>query len=186
MNTTLNNNEILLYCFTYLIIHLGNTTAIVVKLSLQNKAFKKFLNTESTNLSSSPYFLRCYDRLCEEYVNLGNKSYILLGLQRPIARTDDITIGYILGESKLSRNLLTADIYYINVSQAMRGCGNGKRLLEAFEDEAKYRSSSVGIFSLSIRIVMRSCIRGSHCFWSSVGFVGDINADILIKTIKIL
>ena len=186
MNTTLNINEILLYYFTYLIIHLGNTTAIVVKLSLQNKAFKKFLISESTNLSSSPYFIRCYDRLCEEYVNLGNKSYILLGLQRPIARTDDINIGYILGESKLSRNLLTADIYYINVSLAMRGCGHGKRLLEAFEDEAKYRSSSVGVFSLSIRIVMRSCIRGSHCFWSSVGFVGDINADILIKTIKIL
>ena len=155
MNTTLNNNEILLYYFTYLIIHLGNTTAIVVKLSLQNKAFKKFLISESTNLSSSPY---CYDRLGEEYVNLGNKNYILLGLQRPIARTDDINIGYILGESKLSRNLLTADIYYINVSLAMRGCGHGKRLLEAFEAEAKYRSSSVGVFSISIRIVVSEVV----------------------------
>jgi hypothetical protein len=185
MNTTLIN-EILLYCFTYLIILSGNTTATVVKLPLQNKAFKKFIISESTNLSSSPYFIRCYDRLCDEYVTLGNKNYILLGLQRPIARTNDINIGYILGESKLSRNLLIADIYYINVSLAMRGCGHGKLLLEAFEAEAKYRSSSVGVFSISIRIVMRSCIRGSHCFWSSVGFVGDINADILIKTIKIL
>ena len=68
----------------------------------------------------------------------------------------------------------------------MRGRGHGKRLLEAFEAEAKSRSSSVGVFSISIRIiVMRSCIRGSHRFWSSVGFAGDINADILVKTIKI-
>ena len=68
----------------------------------------------------------------------------------------------------------------------MRGCGHGKRLLEAFEAEAKSRSSSMGVFSICIRIVMRSCIiRGSYCFWSSVGFAGDINADILIKTMKI-
>ena len=67
----------------------------------------------------------------------------------------------------------------------MRRCGHGKRLLEAFEAEAKDRSSSVGVFSVSIRIVMKSCIRGSHRFWSSVGFIGDINADILIKTVLI-
>ena len=67
----------------------------------------------------------------------------------------------------------------------MRGCGHGKRLLEAFETEAKFRSSSVGFFSISIRIVMKTCIRSSYRFWSSVEFVGDINADILLKTIKI-
>ena len=40
-------------------------------------------------------------------------------------------------------------------------------------------------FFISIRIVMKTCIRSSYRFWSSVGFVGDINADILLKTIKI-
>jgi len=185
MNLTFNNKNLLYCCCPYFITLLGsNTTATVVKLPLQNKSFKTFLISESTNFSSSPYFIRCYDRLCEEYISLGNRSYILLGLQCPLARTD-INIGYLLGESKLSRNLLTADIFYINVSLAMRGRGHGKRLLEAFEAEAKSRSSSVGVFSISIRIVMRSCIRGSHRFWSSVGFAGDINADILVKTIKI-
>ena len=173
----------MLFYFLFIIL-VGNTTATVVKLPLQTKSFKTLLISESTNYSSSPYFIRCYDRLCKEYVSLGNRSYILLGLQRPLARTDDINIGYILGESKLSRNLLTADIFYINVLQAKRGRGHGKRLLEAFEREAKFRSSSVGVFSISIRIVMKTCIRSSHRFWSSVGFVGDINADILLKTIK--
>ena len=143
------------------------------------KIFQDVLISESTNFSSSPYFIHCYDRPCEEHIFLRNRSYILLGLQCP--RTDIINIDYLL-----SRNFLTAKIYYINVSLAMRGCGHGKRLLEAFEAEAESRSSSVGVFSICIRIVMRSCIiRGSHCFWSSVGFAGDINADILIKTMKI-
>ena len=169
MNSTLNN-KILWYCCTYFIKLLGNTTATVVKLPLQKKSFKTVRISKSTNFSSSPYFIHCYDRLCEEYISLGNRSYILLGLQCP--RTDIINIDYLL-----SRNLLTAKIFYINVSLAMKGCGHGKRLLEAFEAEAKPRSSSVGVFSIGIRIVMRSCIiRGSsHCFWSSVGFAGDIN-----------
>ena len=186
MNSTLNNRNVVMLFYFLFIILVGNTTAAtVVKLPLQTKSFKTLLISESTNYSSSPYFIRCYDRLCKEYVSLGNRSYILLGLQRPPAARTDINIGYILGESKLSRNLLTADIFYINVLLAMRGCGHGKRLLEAFETEAKFRSSSVGFFSISIRIVMKTCIRSSYRFWSSVGFVGDINADILLKTIKI-
>ena len=173
----------LFFCY---IIQLGYTATTVVKLPLHNTSFQKFLSAESSKFSSSPYFLRCYDRLCEELKSLGKKSYILLGLQRSQeARPYIHNIGYLLGESKLSRNLLTADIFYIHVSHAMRRCGHGKRLLEAFEAEAKDRSASVGVFSVSIRIVMKSCIRGSHRFWSSAGFIGDINADILIKTVLI-
>jgi len=161
MNSTLNNrNVVTLFYFLFMILVRNTTAATVVKLPLQTKSFKTLLISESNNYSSSPYFIRCYDRLCKEYVSLGNRSYILLGLQRPPARTD-INIGYILGESKLSRNLLTADIFYINFLLAMRGCGHGKRLLEAFETEAKFRSSSVGVFSMSVRIVMKNCIRAS-------------------------
>ena len=115
MNSTLNNRNLVILFYFLFIILVGNTTAAtVVKLPLQTKSFKTLLISESTNYSCSPYFIRCYDLLCKEYVSLGSRSYILPGLQRPLARTD-INIGYILGESKLSRNLLTANIFYINV-----------------------------------------------------------------------
>ena len=93
--------------------------------------------------------------------------------------------GYILGESKLSRSLLTADIFYIFVPQDIRGAGYGKRLVEAFEKESKERSSAVGVKTVEIRILMKSCIRISYDFWIKNGFVGDKKAEVLLKMLKI-
>ena len=113
-------------------------------------------------------------------MSAGNRSSILLGLIRVPANS-----GYILGESKLSRSQLIADIFYIFVPQDIRGDGYGKRLLEAFELVAKGRSTAVGMKAVSIRIVMKSCIRNSYKFWNRNGFIGTENADVLLKMLII-
>ena len=153
---------------------------LIKKLSLQYRPFQALLTAAASNVSSSPYFMRCYERLCEEYTYAGNRSSILLGLMRVQANC-----GYILGESKLSRSLLTADILYIFVPQDIRGAGYGKRLVEAFEIESKERSSAVGVKIVAIRILMKSCIRISHDFWIKNGFVGDKKSEVLLKMLKI-
>jgi GNAT superfamily N-acetyltransferase len=168
------------YKFTLINERLLLGSPFIKKLSLQYRPFKALLIAAASNVSSSPYFMRCYERLCEEYTYAGNRSSILLGLMRIQANS-----GYIMGESKLSRSLLTADIFYIFIPQDIRGAGYGKRLVEAFEIESKERSSAVGVNTISIRIVMKSCLRSSYDFWIKNGFVGDKKAEVLLKMLTI-
>lgn len=114
---------------------------------------------------------------------------MLIGLRRlhdaHHVGSSSILRGYVLGEIILSRSSLTADIYFIYVSEKWRGCGNGVKLYRWFEDAVKQRTASVGVkITILIRIPMKHCIVHSIRFWRKLGFEGCEDSICLIKTIK--
>lgn len=84
----------------------------------------------------------------------------------------------------VNRNNLTADIFFVYVSNSSRGYGYGKGLVEAFEEEVKSRSAKVGYKVAILRIVMKSCLETSVEFWLKNGFSGGLDTLLLMKEIK--
>jgi len=155
---------------------------------LLDNGFHHLLMILAKSFHSSPYFLRCYEELCMKYTAEGCRNALLIGLRRLNAVVVGVSIildGYVLGEIILSRSSLTADIYFIYVSEQWRDCGNGAKLYRCFEDTVKERSAFVGAkLSVLIRVPIKHCIVHSISFWRKLGFEGSEDSICLIKTIK--
>ena len=136
-------------------------------------------------MSSTPYFLSCYNTLCEKYQTCGTRSSVLISLNhRVYGAAATKKIGYILGNTTVTRNILTADIFFIYVSHTLRGNGKGMGLVKAFEQEVIKRSTHVGCSNAIMRITMKSCLESSFDFWMKSGFLGGKHANILFKEIS--
>jgi hypothetical protein len=132
----------------------------------------------------SPYFLRHYERLRDNYTFSGNNNAIIIGH----------TFGFIFGEinPNFKRNCMSGDIYFIYIKSQFRQDGNGRLIVNLFEKEFKVRynelsnfnnSNNVFAASIEIRIANKHCIRKNTPFWNKNGFIGDINSDQLTKFI---
>ena len=156
-------------------------------LSLFDDGFKKVLEALATSFDSSPYFLRAYDALCDKYNSEGNRNALLVGLRLTNINKyghNSILGGYILGETILSRNSVTGDIYFIYVDDNMRGNGHGTKLYLLFEGVVKERAAKIGVNVAVIRISLKPCIANSVSFWNKHGFEGSKTSMFLTKTIK--
>ena len=160
-------------------------------LPLLDEGFKLILSKLSTAFESSPYFLRCYDDLCQKYINEGCRNAMLIGLRRRCCSSDVPLLynmmrgGYILGEIILSRSSLVGDIYFIYVHDTMRRNGLATILYRLFERVVYDRGASVGLKIAIIRISMKQCIVNSTSFWNKQGFDGGKESAYLTKSINL-
>lgn len=146
--------------------------------------FQALLTRLSKNKVSTPYFLRCYNSLCEDYKTNGTRSSLLISLQDLLGIGVRTSKGYILGTTTVTRSRLTADIFFIHVSNGLRRHGYGMDLVKAFEEEVIKRSALVGYKIALLRITMKACLEHSIYFWQKNGFQGALSsASVLIKEI---
>ena len=160
--------------------------ARVEVLDLQDSQFKVCLDELSTSPSGSPYFLRCYESLCRKLNNEGCKNAVLLCIYIFNDSVRDVYVGgYLLGETNISRSIITGDIYFLYVHNMYRGHGHATTLYEYFERVVLARSDSLGVKSATVRVSMKECIRNSFKFWKNLKFQGYDDSICLIKQIKV-
>ena len=138
------------------------------------------------NIDYSPYFLRQYERLLQNYTATCSTTALIIAHES----------GYIFGETAgynnlkaPTRNSLTADIYFVFVKPQFRSDGKGYYLYNCFEKEVvnryKQMLSNFNIPSklsrIEIRITMKYCIQKSTPFWNKNGFTGTQSDYILSK-----
>ena len=154
-------------------------------LDLLYPEFKTCLHKLSTSPSSSPYFLRSYEKLCSQHIEEGCQNAVLLGMYVfNDCSQQSCIMGYLLGETSISRSVITGDIYFLFVHNLYRGHGFATTLYDYFEKLVVSRSVSLGVKSVTMRITMKECIRSSFDFWKKLIFVGSNNSVCLIKQIK--
>ena len=140
-------------------------------LDLLDPEFKTCLHELSTSPSSSPYFLRSYEKLCSQHIEEGCQNAVLLGMHvfNDCSQHSCIT-GYLLGETSISRSVITGDIYFLFVHNLYRGHGFATTLYDYFEKLVVSRSVSLGVKSVTMRITMKECIRSSFDYWKKLIF----------------